>query len=623
MDCPLRHCSFQLSNSRQVTYLAAMKMLALALCTCCFMPIQLRAQPASPPLRLSSPLTIPLQYSGNFGEIRTGHFHTGMDIRTDGREGLPVLAATDGVISRVKISVRGYGQALYLDSPADTSTVPSASDASARFTTVYAHLSAFHPDIENWLMQKQYARRQWEIDIRPDAAEREQLLFSAGDTIGWSGNSGGSFGPHLHFEVRDRASQHPLNPLAWGLTDRDVVPPAFKALWILPAGAQIAGSDASAPRRWTAEQGAWLAVDGPVRLGVEALDRMDATGFVHGLYGLDVFEVAQDSTGAERLEKIYGHRMEELSFSSNKDVAAHTVYSAWNERKARIHRLHKLPGSRLRIYEKPTGMAPFVLAAGDSLQLEIQMYDHAKNTTTVRLVLVGSFVADALASDSSLASLPIFDHREPYSALADSGTVRADFPAGSFYQDTWVELLAGLRSGHEPGRCELRSGDEALRSSFKLSFDLPAGPTAPSRADSAKPWVLCQIVEPGGEVGNTWMADEMAGRVEFQIKAFGFFELRRDSLPPTFSKARFDGKTLRVFVHDDLSGVSDHGAVSGGQWLRVSRDKGWLVYQLGDRADDGLSARFWAVDGAGNYGELNVDWPSADTPKSGVIEEVD
>ena len=119
------------------------------------------------------------------------------------------------------------------------------------------------------------------------------------------------------------------------------------------------------------------------------------------------------------------------------------------------------------------------------------------------------------------------------------------------------------------------------------------------------------------------MADEMAGRVEFQIKAFGLFELRRDSLPPTFSKARFDGKTLRIFVHDDLSGVSDHGAVSGGQWLRVSRDKGWLVYQLGDRADDGLSARFWAVDGAGNYGELNVDWPSANTPKIGVIEEVD
>merc|ERR1712185_670789 len=106
-----------------------------------------------------------------------------MDIRTQGREGLPVLAAQSGRISRVKVSHLGYGLALYLDGEGKT--------------TVYAHLSAFHPDIEAWLRETQYAAEQWAFDGPPT----QTFAFEAGDTIGWSGNSGRSFGPHLHFEI--------------------------------------------------------------------------------------------------------------------------------------------------------------------------------------------------------------------------------------------------------------------------------------------------------------------------------------------------------------------------------------------------------------------------------------
>ena len=115
---------------------------------------------------LHAPLSIPLQFSGNFGEIRTGHFHTGMDIRTEGREGIPVLAAQDGAISRIKVSDRGYGLALYLDG--------------GGLTTVYGHLSAFHPAIEDWVKRHQYAKEQWAYDGRPDSTFR----FARGDTIG-------------------------------------------------------------------------------------------------------------------------------------------------------------------------------------------------------------------------------------------------------------------------------------------------------------------------------------------------------------------------------------------------------------------------------------------------------
>ena len=143
---------------------------------------------------LHSPLSIPLRFSGNFGEIRTGHFHTGMDIRTGGVEGVPVLAAQTGRISRVKVSDAGYGLALYLDGRG--------------LTTVYAHLSRFHPDIEAWLRETQYANERWAFDGPPTAT----FSFNAGDTIGWSGNSGRSFGPHLHFGSGVSARNGPSIP---------------------------------------------------------------------------------------------------------------------------------------------------------------------------------------------------------------------------------------------------------------------------------------------------------------------------------------------------------------------------------------------------------------------------
>ena len=122
-----------------------------------------------------APLDIPLVLSGNFGELRADHFHTGLDFKTQGKEGFPVLAATDGVIARVKISPFGYGKALYLSGPRG-------------LTTVYAHLQRFAPAIDQWALDQQYSQERFELDAWP----RQSFVFQQGDTIGWSGNSGGA-----------------------------------------------------------------------------------------------------------------------------------------------------------------------------------------------------------------------------------------------------------------------------------------------------------------------------------------------------------------------------------------------------------------------------------------------
>lgn len=121
-----------------------------------------------------SPLHLPPLLSGNFGELRGNHFHTGIDWKTEGREGFPVLAATDGVVSRVKMSPWGYGNALYLEGPDGV-------------TTVYAHLQSFAKDVQAWAVARTYARRTLGLDAKPLATD--SLSFHAGDTLGWSGNS--------------------------------------------------------------------------------------------------------------------------------------------------------------------------------------------------------------------------------------------------------------------------------------------------------------------------------------------------------------------------------------------------------------------------------------------------
>ena len=189
-----------------------------ALFTALFLTISSPFSQAQTTLELIAPLDIPLILSGNFGEFRGSHFHTGIDIKTQGREGFPVLAAADGKVERVKVSPWGYGNAIYI----------KHSDGSS---TVYAHLREFAPEVQDWVKSKQYKGRVFSIDVAPD----NEFRFSAGDTIGWSGNSGSSGGPHLHFEVRDPA-QHPVNPLHWDLPVSDKRPPEVGNLKVIPVG---------------------------------------------------------------------------------------------------------------------------------------------------------------------------------------------------------------------------------------------------------------------------------------------------------------------------------------------------------------------------------------------------
>ena len=145
-----------------------------------------------------APMDIPLQLAGNFGELRPNHFHTGIDITTHGVEGVPVKAAADGYVSRIKIGPWGYGRVVYVTHPNG-------------YTTVYGHLSKLNGTLDHYVENNQYANESFEVELFP---KPEEFPVKKGEVIAYSGNTGNTTGPHLHFEVRPEGGE-PADPLPW------------------------------------------------------------------------------------------------------------------------------------------------------------------------------------------------------------------------------------------------------------------------------------------------------------------------------------------------------------------------------------------------------------------------
>lgn len=155
-------------------------------------------------------------YSANFGEMRPNHFHSGIDIKTDGVTGKPVLATADGYISRIAVTPGGYGRAIYITHPNGT-------------TSVYGHLSKFRDDIEKYVHEERYRTRRNSINLYPSA---DRFPLKQGEQFAWSGNTGSSAGPHLHFEIRDSRTQRTLNTISSGvIRTRDDIPPRLVKLY--------------------------------------------------------------------------------------------------------------------------------------------------------------------------------------------------------------------------------------------------------------------------------------------------------------------------------------------------------------------------------------------------------
>lgn len=515
-----------------------------------------------------SPLHLPPLLSGNFGELRGNHFHTGIDWKTEGREGFPVLAATDGVVSRVKMSPWGYGNALYLEGPDGV-------------TTVYAHLQSFAKDVQAWAVARTYARRTLGLDAKPLATD--SLSFHAGDTLGWSGNSGGSGGPHLHFEIRDTGTQRPLNPLDGWVDKPDTRRPVIGQLWVEGEGA-LAGFSRGADS---------VAVPSVFRLGVEAYDLLDGASNVCGIRTMQA-TLRHETTG----QVLVDHRFEidVLDFSVNKHMNAHALYPVWQSQRDQVHRLHHVPSNRLPIYDTPSGSGWVRLEAGESADLVVEVTDAAGNASQSTWRLVGGLTDLQGWQPRPAASCPSLVESTPDAGgnwSSDSPYV----PRVSWEAGTWFEpSRAGWDSDPRSLAGTLHPIDEPYLKPVSLSWStwdagkaLPGSwHTMPAGLVEDSKWVLCQR-DDEGNVERTVLATVEEGRVVGKVRHGGPWAMDRDTLPPKLIP--YHSGTPLVpngdavwFVEDELSGVEEVSLRVDGRWARLVWDpkRSMLTYQASD-----------------------------------------
>ena len=499
-------------------------------------PFYLSAQTLTPLYSSQSgfiaPLDIPLVLSGTFGEFRGDHFHTGLDFKTQGKEGFPVLAVADGIVSRVKVKPWGYGHALYLKHADGT-------------TTVYGHLSSYALPISEWLLERQYSKRSFSIDSRPAT----EISFSVGDTIGWSGNSGSSGGPHLHFEVRDE-NEKPINPLQWGFHIADSQSPKVGSLRVIPIDSQ--GLENRSRTHKVKSGGVFEIPSGNIKLAVEANDQLDGASNVCGVYSLEVF------VDGDLYSSFF---IDTLDFFTNKDMNAHAYYPEWKSSRTQIHRFTPLPGNRLSIYEF-TPAVHLEIVEDSTMHISVRCSDAHGNTTTKGYTLFGgsSFEHTIASSQSESVFCPAMPSTV---ATLEDGGVEVVWPKRSFYNRETASLQV-----FSNGEFFIGPEDAALAKSFRVNLNDLEG-------DLSK-LVAVSLSEKGIRLG-VEICESQGGVVSFSSRRMGRYKLVRDTIAPRllpkFSATPLvSNGNLAFHLEDELSGVSKVEGFIDGEWVLLRWD---------------------------------------------------
>ncbi len=341
-------------------------------CFILLIPIQLAlSQSPYPQDYFMNPLDITTVLSGTFGELRNNHFHSGLDIKTQQVEGMKVYAVADGYVSRIKIAHYGYGKALYVTHPNG-------------YVSVYAHLQKLAPKLETYLKTIQYERGTYEIELFPQA---DELLVNQGDIIAFSGNTGSSGGPHLHFEIRDNL-ERPINPLLFGIDVKDTKPPTIQKLYAYPKDVNsfINGKNERTELR--------LIPRGNASFEVEPLTAYGAIGF--GISTYDQQDLAANKNGVSNITttvngiKNFEIDFKRFSFDETSHLNRLVDYEFYKTKRSFIKKLFVEPNNPLTMFKDVIDDGYIKVEDSINSIYKIDVSDFQGNTSTVTVSVTGA-----------------------------------------------------------------------------------------------------------------------------------------------------------------------------------------------------------------------------------------
>ncbi|PWL38330.1 peptidase M23 [Flagellimonas aquimarina] len=498
------------------------------------------AQEKYPQDVFQSPLDIPLILAGTFGELRSNHFHAGIDIKTQRRQGLPVLAIADGTVTRIKISQWGYGKALYVAHPNG-------------YTSVYAHLQKFGPEIEDFIKKIQYRKQSYEVEVFPDYGELKVLK---GSTIAYSGNTGGSSGPHLHFEIRSSVTEKPTNPLLYGYEIRDATNPSLVGLFGYPlSNDAIVNQSAKKIQLNFSKQpdGTFLAdkinAIGTIGFGFNGFDRQDMAANKNGVYS-----VKQTVNGKTYSE----YHFETFSFGETRYINTLIDYEHFGKFRQRIQKCFKEPYNRLAIYKTLYNNGKITIKEGLSYNIELLISDIEGNKTKLIIPVEGKREAIKIKrNDNKTDDYIIADKPNNF----DLGAAKVYFPANTFYEDFYIDLKKGGDT------VTIHNNSVAAHRNFTISFDVSK--YAPGNRKQLFIARLDKDMEP--RHSKTYKRD---GSFTTRTRTLGTYTLVKDSISPTITARNFKEKQwlsnysyLSLGISDDLSGIQSYTATLNGEWI--------------------------------------------------------
>ncbi|WP_163713807.1 M23 family metallopeptidase [Mangrovibacterium lignilyticum] len=499
------------------------------------------------------PLKVPMYLAGNFGELRTNHFHSGIDIKTQGKTGLPVYAAAEGTIVRINISAVGFGTALYIEHPDG-------------YTTVYGHLSGLRDDLAEYARNVQYDKESFSVDIN---VPKGKFKVSKGELVAYSGNSGSSGGPHLHFEIRDTESQHPINPLLFNFKIKDDMPPKLMSLMLYPLsdGAQIDGQSKQKPFALVYYDGAYhlkgnpaITAGGEIGFGLQALDYLDGSWAKCGVYEINL-------TVNEKL--IYSFKMNELSFDESRYLNSHIDYSYLFNHHSRYHKNWLEDGNELNNYPIQENKGKVEIKEGQAYTVSYLVKDVYGNVSRLIFNLQGK---SPMKSSLQEAGIPVHYNQE---LAIKKEHVQAKFEAGSFYSNFKLDYQelpseAGLYSE----RIQLHQSDIPVHQSYKLRIKAE---NLPSELEPKA--IIVAIAPKNGKqyaVGGNYQSD---GWVETMVRQLGTFAIATDTEAPDITPVNIKNHSsltnrdkVSFKLSDDLSGIDSYRGEIDGHWVLFEYD---------------------------------------------------
>ncbi|GAB5399607.1 MAG: M23 family metallopeptidase [Aureisphaera sp.] len=516
--------------------------------------IQIHAQNV-PADYFDKPLDIPLILSGNFGELRSNHFHSGLDIKTQQKRGLPIYAPADGFVKRIKVSHYGYGKALYLTHPNG-------------YNTVYAHLNAYAGAIQEYVKKKQYEKEEYEIELFP---ESDVLPVNKGDLIGYTGNSGSSGGPHLHYEIRD-ASSRPMNPMLFGIDIADSKDPLVNAIMVYPTEeAVVNGSQKPQKLRLTKQK------DGSYR--AEAIEALGTIGF--GVSTNDQHDGASNKNGSYVItasyngEETYKVEFNRFSFSETRYLNRYIDYGYYKKNKIRVQKLFRQPNNPLSVIVNETGKGYVTVEDGFSSVYRIEILDFQNNKTVVTIPVTGK-KQEILEPLESKEGLDFVAYDQGNSIT--KGKFSIYIPAESLYENTYLDIQADVDT------LKLHEDVVPLHKNMTISFDA----SNYTKEDMGKLYIGKYNYNKPPFYYTTYRNGK---KLSAKTRTFGTYVLARDTIRPTIEPLNFqDGKwisknnTLEIKIEDNETGVSTYRATINGKFILTEYDykKDVLVYDFAD-----------------------------------------